>query len=33
LPWNLTAEIVDQMSAVRGWGGRFVTAIPRLSID
>jgi SAM-dependent methyltransferase len=33
LPWNLTAEIVDQMSAVRDWGGRFVTAIPRLTVD
>ncbi|HEX3469452.1 MAG TPA: class I SAM-dependent methyltransferase [Candidatus Elarobacter sp.] len=33
LPWNLRDEIVEQMAAVRGWGGRFVTAIPRLRID
>ncbi len=32
LPWNLAAEIVDQMSAVREWGGRFVTAIPHLRV-
>jgi SAM-dependent methyltransferase len=33
LPWNLTAEIVDQMSGVRGWGGRFVIAVPSLTVD
>jgi hypothetical protein len=33
LPWNLTAEIVDQMSGVRDWGGRFVVAVPSLTLD
>ena len=28
LPWNLEEEIVEQMSAVRAWGGRFVVPIP-----
>lgn len=32
LPWNLKAEIAEQMASIRNWGGRFVTAIPRLEI-
>lgn len=32
LPWNLRTEIVDQMSAVRDWGGRFAVPIPELTI-
>jgi SAM-dependent methyltransferase len=32
LPWNLRDEITDQLSYVREWGGRFVTAIPELLI-
>ena len=32
LPWNLRDEIMSEMSHVREWGGRFVTAIPRLRI-
>jgi len=28
LPWNLSDEIVEQMAAVRDWGGRFVVPIP-----
>lgn len=32
LPWNLRDEIMDQMSAVRNWGGRFVTPIPEVQI-
>jgi SAM-dependent methyltransferase len=32
LPWNLQAEIVAQMAHVRGWGGRFVVAVPGLRI-
>ncbi|PWG78895.1 class I SAM-dependent methyltransferase [Pararcticibacter amylolyticus] len=32
LPWNLKSEIVDQLSYVRSWGGKFVTAIPVLQI-
>lgn len=29
-PWNLTDEIVDQLSYVRQWGAKFVVAIPSL---
>jgi len=32
LPWNLKAEIMEQLSYVRDWGGRFVTAVPELQI-
>ncbi len=32
LPWNLRDEIVRQMEAVRGWGGRFVVAIPEVEV-
>jgi hypothetical protein len=32
LPWNLTDEIVEQMSDVRDWGGRFVVPIPRVQV-
>jgi SAM-dependent methyltransferase len=32
LPWNLTEEIVAQMSHIREWGGRFVVAVPSLKI-
>jgi C-methyltransferase C-terminal domain/Putative zinc binding domain/Methyltransferase domain len=30
LPWNLAAEISEQLGYVSTWGGRLVTAIPRL---
>jgi len=32
LPWALSDEIVQQMSTVRRWGGRFVVAMPELRI-
>lgn len=32
LPWNLKDEIVQQMSHIRQWGGKFVTPIPRVVI-
>jgi SAM-dependent methyltransferase len=32
LPWNLKDEIVRQMAVVREWGGKFVIAIPELSV-
>jgi SAM-dependent methyltransferase len=32
LPWNLRDEIVDQMSSIRDWGGKFVVPIPTLEI-
>jgi SAM-dependent methyltransferase len=28
LPWNLEAEILQQMAAVRDWGGRFIVPAP-----
>jgi SAM-dependent methyltransferase len=30
LPWNLRDELMTQLDYVRGWGGRFVTAVPEL---
>jgi SAM-dependent methyltransferase len=32
LPWNLTAEIVEQMGHIRAWGGRFVVPIPEVRV-
>ncbi len=32
LPWNLRDEIVQQLDYIRDWGGKFVTAIPKLRI-
>ena len=28
LPWNLRDEITEQLDHIRGWGGRFVVAVP-----
>ena len=33
LPWNLREEIMSQLSYARGWGCRFVFAVPKLEID
>lgn len=32
LPWNLKAEVMQQLAYIREWGGSFVTAVPRLEI-
>ena len=32
LPWNLREEIQADHGYVRGWGGRFVTAVPELRV-
>jgi SAM-dependent methyltransferase len=32
LPWNLQAEIVQQMADIRSWGGKFVVPIPRVQV-
>jgi hypothetical protein len=32
LPWNLRAEIIEQMSEIRTWGGKFVTPIPEVRV-
>jgi SAM-dependent methyltransferase len=33
LPWNIKDEVKEQMREVREWGGRFVVAVPRLSVE
>ena len=33
LPWNLKAEVMEQLSYIRAWGGKFVTAVPKLEIS
>ena len=33
LPWNLEQEIRHQLAGIRAWGGRFVTAVPRVAVD
>lgn len=30
LPWNLQSELISQLSYIRGWGGKFVVAIPSI---
>jgi hypothetical protein len=32
LPWNISAEIVEQMSFIRDWGGKFVVPIPEARV-
>lgn len=32
LPWNLKEEVIQQLAAIRDWGGKFVTAVPQLCI-
>jgi len=32
LPWNLKDEVMNQMSHIREWGGRFVVPIPELQV-
>lgn len=32
LPWNIRAEIVGKMAAVRDWGGQFVVPIPSVKV-
>ena len=33
LPWNLKAEIEQQLSFVKAWGARLVTVIPSLEVE
>jgi len=28
LPWNLRDEIMEQMAAIKSWGGSFIVPIP-----
>jgi len=32
LPWNLKAEVMDQMNHIREWGGHFVVPIPETTV-
>ena len=32
LPWNLRKEIMNQMSEIREWGGKFVVPIPEVKV-
>ena len=32
-PWNLRGEIFPQLSYIREWAGRFVTAVPSLRVE
>ena len=32
LPWNLLHEVSQQLAQVRQWDGRFVIAVPELSV-
>ncbi|MBU3738549.1 MAG: class I SAM-dependent methyltransferase [Rhodoferax sp.] len=32
LPWNLKQEVMTQLAYIRDWGGRFVTAVPKLEL-
>lgn len=32
LPWNLIKEVSEQQAGIRQWGGRFVIAIPELTL-
>ena len=32
LPWNISAEVADNLGYIRAWGGQFVTAIPSLHV-
>lgn len=32
LPWNLQKEVMEQLSYIREWGGKFVIAVPKLEV-
>jgi len=32
LPWNIKDEIIEQLSFIRKWGGKFVIPIPEVSV-
>jgi len=32
LPWNIKDEIMQQMSHIRSWGGKFVVPIPKVEV-
>jgi C-methyltransferase C-terminal domain len=32
LPWNIQAEVMQQMAHIREWGGQFAVAVPSISV-
>ena len=32
LPWNIQAEVMQQMADIRKWGGKFVVAVPSMKV-
>ncbi len=32
LPWNIKDEVIEQMQAIREWGGQFVLPLPKLQV-
>jgi hypothetical protein len=32
LPWNLKDEIMEQLSFIRSWGGKFIVPIPEVEV-
>jgi hypothetical protein len=32
LPWNLKEEIMESMSFINEWGGKFIVPIPELTV-
>lgn len=32
LPWNLRAEVMNQLAYIQSWGGMFVMAVPKLEV-
>ncbi len=32
LPWNIKDEVMEQLSFIRGWGGKFIIPIPELKV-
>jgi hypothetical protein len=32
LPWNLKAEVINQLAYIQNWGGKFVMAVPKLEV-
>jgi SAM-dependent methyltransferase len=33
LPWNIKGEVIEQLAYVREWGGQFVCAVPKLTVQ
>lgn len=33
LPWNLGSEIMNQLAYIKEWGGKFVTAVPEMTVQ